>query len=131
MSLFFYTIKEDKSKKETINNYNHLFQECIKQTPSLSEALNQMYVSIGLSSQKAYDLTMDIILKSEKIIKFNFDLINEKYPFLTKDEAIIISSYTCEAKDPNYSPYKILNINLCEENRNESIKRISTYFKYF
>ena len=128
MSLFFYTGKEDISKKEAINNYNHLSKECIKQTPSLSEALNQMYVSTGLSSQKAYELTNDIVLKSEKIIEFNFDLINVKYPLLTRDETKILSSYICEAKDPYYNPYKILNMNLCEENRNKSIKRISKYF---
>ena len=131
MSLMFYSEKEDIPKKESINNYNYLFKEYIKNNPCLNEALNQMYVSTGLSDEKVNELIKDILIKSEKIIEFNFDLINEKYPLLTRYEAKIIASYLCEAFDPNYSPYKILNTNLCEENRNESIKKISMYFFIF
>ena len=65
------------------------------------------------------------------MIKLHFDLINQKYPFILEEEAKIISSYTCEAKNPYYSPYKILNRCLCEEHREEGIKKVSKYFYIF
>ena len=99
--------------------------------PSLSEALNEMFISAGISSQKAYEFTEDIILQSSETIKYNFELINRKYPSLLEEEAKIISSYTFEAKSPYYSPYKILNRSLCEEKREEGIKKVSKYFYIF
>ncbi len=51
----------------------------------------------------------------------------KKYPKITKEDSIIISSYTCESKDNKFSPYKILNINLVSENRKEGLKNISKY----
>ena len=49
-------------------------------------------------------------------------------PFrITKEEAIIISSYTCEAKDKNYSPYRLLNKSLVSKNRKYGIDNVSKY----
>ena len=61
-----------------------------------------MFITIGISSQKAYEFTDDIIQKSSEIIKFNFELINQKYSLILEEEAKIISSYTCESKNPYY-----------------------------
>ena len=58
-------------------------------------------------------------------------IIKKKYPFIKKEEAKIISSYSCEAFDPNYSPYKIVNDNLNKENRFIGIKNISKYLFIF
>ena len=69
--------------------------------------------------------------KSNKRIDETEAIIKQKYPNITRDEAIIISTYTCEAYDKNYSPYKILNRNLTAENREEGLKTISKYFYLF
>ena len=44
---------------------------------------------------------------------------------------MIISSYTCEAFDSNYSPYKILNRKLNEENREEGTIKYQNIYLYF
>ena len=86
-----------------------------------------MFISTGITDQKAYELTEDILTKSEKFVEYNYDSIKDKYPSLFREEAKIIFSYNCESKDPNYSPYKILNKNLCLENNEQGIKNISKY----
>ena len=131
MSIHFYDNNEDTLKNESINNFSSIFKKYNTNTPSLSDALNEMFFSAGISSQKAYEFTEDIIFKSSEIVKYNFELINQKYPTISEEEAKIISSYTCEAKNPYYSPYKILNRSLFEEKREEGIKKVSKYFYIF
>ena len=131
MSIHFYDSNEDTIKNESINNFSSIFKEYSIKIPSLNDALNEMFISTGIPSQKAYEFTKEIMLKSSEIIKYNFDLINQKYPIILEEEAKIISSYTCELTNPYYSPYKILNRSLCEENREEGIKKVSKYFYIF
>ena len=64
----------------------------------------------------------------KEIIDENFDKIKEKYPKITYDEALIISSYTCESENKKFSPYTILNTNLVSENRQKGITNVSKYF---
>ena len=90
-----------------------------------------MYFSTNVSKEKVKKLTEDIMTKSLEIVVNNSNLIKQKYPLINDEEAQIISSYNCVSYDPNYSPYKILNQNLCEENRYEGIKNISKYFYIF
>ena len=131
MSKYFYDKTEDIPKNESLNKYQYIFQEYIKKIPTLIEALNQMFSSTGISEQKIKDLTEDIVSKSQKIINFNFCDIKDKHPTIEREEALIISSYTCKAFDSNYSPYKILNWNLNDENRERGIKNISKYLFIF
>ena len=133
MSLRFYSDKEDIIKNDdSINNYKEIFEEYKKKIPTLDEALNEMYSSAAnLSDSKVKALKDDILAKSAEIIQNNFEIIKKKYPLITKEDAQIISSYNCIPYDPNFSPYKILNNNLCEENRYEGLKRISKYFYIF
>ena len=131
MFLYFYTSNEDISISDSINDYNYIFESYSNNTPCLSEALEQMIKSTGLSDQKVFDLTNDIISKCEKIVKSNSTLITDKYQNITLKDAKIISSYSCEAEDPNYSPYKILNMNLCSEKREQGIKNVSKYLYIF
>ena len=130
MSRYFYDKKED-TLKESLNKYQNLFVEYIKSVPSLTEALNQMFSSMAIPEKKINELTEYIISKSEKNINDTFENIKKKYPIIEKEEAIIISSYTCEASDSNYSPFKIINRKLNEENREEGIKQISKYLFIF
>ena len=90
MSLLFYTPNEDIPIKDSLNDYKIIFEEYSTYNPSLKEALEQMFKSTGISDQKAFEFANDIIIKVEKIIKYNFDLIKEKYPHLKIDEAKII-----------------------------------------
>jgi len=127
MSLNFYDSEEGIEKEESINNYKELFIEFIENPPTLEESLLQIFNSSGLDSDQI-DKNINQLKKDCKDkIEPNFNKIKEKYPSLTFDDAIIISTYTCEAIDSKYSPYKILNKNLVSENRKEGIKKISKY----
>ena len=59
-------------------------------------------------------------IRKEKIFK--------KYPNITLNDAKIITSYTCEAKQHSFSPYLILNKNLVKDDRKQGIENISKYF---
>ena len=131
MSIIYYSEEEDNNKEESINKYKELFSEYKNQKPSLSDALEQMFLSASANKNKSYDLTKDILLKCESKINDNFDEISKKYPNITKNDAYIICSYTCESKDKKFSPYRILNQNLVSDDRKKGIKNISKYLYIF
>ena len=128
MSLHFYTEKEDYLKEESVDNYKDLFIQYYTETPTLSDALKQMFINSGANEELSNDLIKDIISKTEQIINKNWNQISNKYSKITKEDSKIISSYTCESKDKKYSPYRILNKNLVSDNRKEGIK---IYIKIF
>ena len=132
LALKYYPPNEDIEKCESINKYENIFFEYSKELPSIKEALHQLFTSSGISDQKAYDLMQDILSKAQKIVEFNYEYIKEKYPMISTEDAIIISSYTCECESgySDYSPIKIVNRKLNEENR-EEIKNISKYLFLF
>ena len=131
MSLNYYDDKEDILKEDSINNYEDIFKEYNKKNPNLEDALDEMYTSTKISDLKVKTLKEDILRKTNEIIKNNFYFIKQKYPRITNEEAQIIISYNCIAYDPDFSPYKILNKNLCQENKYEGIKKVSKYFYIF
>ena len=128
MSTHFYTKKENITKQRSIDYYQDIFKEYNIEPPSLVDSLNELFLSVGLSDGKAELFTKDIIEKCQNFLDFNFDLIHEKYPYLLREDALIIATYKCEAIESRYSPYKIMNLKLCE---NEGIMDISHYFFLF
>ena len=128
MSLIFYSEEEENQKGESIDKYKDLFDKYKDQTITLTESLTQMFTSSGVDKNKINDLINDLIQKCKNKIELNFDKIKEKYPSISKNEAIIISSYTCEAKDKDYSPYKLLNRNLVSDDRLNGLQKVSKYF---
>ena len=131
MSLIYYSEEEYKDKEESIDKYKDLFIQYENNMPTLNESLNQLFISAGLNKDNSEDLIKDIINKCKKTIDNNFEKIKEKYNKIDKNDAYIICSYTCEAKDKRYSPYKILNQNLVEDNRKNGIMNISKYLYIF
>lgn len=128
-SLFYYSENEDNQKEQSINNYKDIFIDYVIHHPNLDDALKQMFISSGINDEdKLNELVNDIKNNCQKIVDKNWKDIHEKYPEINEEEAKIISSYTCECKDSNLSPYKILNNNLTIENREQGIKYVSKYF---
>ena len=131
-SLYFSSEKEDNYKdikEESLNNYEDIFSDYEKSIPSLSNALSQMFKSEIKESQKVKELTEEIISKCKSKIDGRFDKIKNKYNNITKKDAYIICSYTCELdEESQYSPYKMLNKNLVADDRKKGIKKISQYF---
>ena len=131
MSLNFYCKEEENSREESINRYKNIFKNYEKKTPSLSEALTQMFRSADLGKEKITELTEDIINQCKDRIDPDFDIIKKKYENITKEDAYIICSYTCESIDRAYSPYRILNRNLVSDDRQNGVKNISQYLYIF
>ena len=127
MSTIFYLEEEENEKEESISKYNNLFEKYINNKPALNIALYEMYILSNLSKEKAIDLTNDILQKCQKRVDLNLAKITNKYQNISREDAFIINSYTCESKEPNYSPYKILNKNLVSEDRKNGLKIISKY----
>ena len=131
MPKLFYDKNEEIPKDKSINDYSNMFTDFNQDIPNLNEALKQMIFSTGIKDDKATRLVNEILSKTEDIVQYNYSLIKEKYPLLEWEEAKIISSYTYETTDSNYSPYKILNRNLNDKNREKGIKNISKYLFIF
>ena len=128
MSLNFYCKEEDDNNKEvSLNKYKYIFSNYDKNTPSLSEALIQMYKSLNLEDKKIQELVNDIINKCKERIDPEFDSIKMKYINITKEDAYIICSYTCEAETKIFCPYKLLNTNLTMDDRKNGVRNISKY----
>ena len=76
-----------------------------------------MFKSANLDDLKVNELTNDILTKSKNIIDKNFNQIQEKYDRISKEDAYIICSLTCESRDHRNSPYRILNQNSVTEDK--------------
>ena len=130
----FYTETEDTIKEEeSLNKYIDIFNECRKNPPSLDDALKHLFLNAGSSEAESNQLTTDIKNKAKATIEreMNAKEIGLKYPYLTKEEALTISSYTCEAFIRKYSPYILLNSNMVSDNREEGLKNVSKYLYIF
>ena len=90
-----------------------------------------MFKSKGQDDNEVDEFTEDILIQCENTININFEKIKDKYKNISKEDAHIICSYTLEAKDENYSPYKILNLNLVSDNRKMDQKHIKIFIYIF
>ena len=129
MSTYFYLEEEENKREESINYYSYLFESYEITPPTLAESLLEMYILSNITEEQANNLVNDILTKCQN--RINIIEINNKYPNITKEDALIICSYTCEANNSNFSPYKILNKNFILENRQNGIRTISKYLFIF
>ena len=129
MSHIFYNEEENNNNEDSIDNYKDMFIEYENNKPTLSEALTQMFNSSDIKSSQyeVEELVNDILSKCKSTIEKTFDKITKKYPYITKNDAYIICSYTCESCDSFMSPYKLLNTSLVSDNRQNRINKISKY----
>ena len=131
MSLIFYCKEEDNNREESINKYQNLFSNYEKNPPSLKEALNQMFKNSNINNNKVNELTEDLLNKCKEKIDEKYDEIKNKYNNISKEDAYIICSYTCESKERDYSPYRILNQSLVSDDRERSVRNVSKYLYIF
>ena len=87
MSLDFYCKEEDDIREESINRYRNLFINYDTKTPSLVEALEQMFKSSNLDKKKIDELIFDMINQCSTRIDPDFENIQSKYRDITKEDA--------------------------------------------
>ena len=127
MSLHFYCNGEDNEKEESINKYKDIFIDYVDNPPALKEALIQIFISGGVPENELNDYFEHLNKKINKLVEDREFKIKETYPNLSKEDSLIIASYTCEAKNSEFSPYRTLNRNLSSGNREEGLKKVSKY----
>ena len=131
MSIYYY-INNESTSNESINKYEDYFYQYINQTPTLENALNEMFISNGVTEQNLNALINEICLKVKNHLADKYhDEIKNIYPNINYEDERIISSYTCELSCAEFSPYKILNKNLVSKNRFIGITKISKYLYIF
>ena len=129
MSLSFYTNQEEETKDESYDKYKLIFSQYYINPPTLKEALEQMFISSGLSKDKTNQLISETLNKVNNFITPKFNEIKKKYTRINIDDAKIICSYTCEfpTNEKGYNIYKLLNTNMVAKNREEGLKNVSKY----
>ena len=103
MSILFFAEDDGTKKEESINNYSDIFSSYKLNAPNLSESLKQIFESAGANDTKCEVLIKDIESKCKKVVDDNNKEIKEKYPNISNDEALTISSYTCESIEEDFS----------------------------
>ena len=127
MSLHFYCNGEDNEKEESINKYKDIFTDYVDNPTALKEALIQIFIVGGVPESELNDYVEYLMKKVNKLVEDREFKIKENYPNLSKEDSLIIASYTCEAKNSEFSPYRTLNRNLSSNNREEGLKKVSKY----
>lgn len=123
-----YFEEEENEKAESIDNYSEIFLEYKENLPTLKEALKQLFISGFVPENEVNIYIDDILQKVNGIYEERKAKINEKYPTIIFEEAQVIISYTCEAIQQKYSPYRILNKNIVMDDRKQGIQNVSKYF---
>lgn len=134
MSVQYFINNEEEPKDLSINNFSEIFTEYKEKCPTLTEALNLLFISAGVSLEKVDNLISEILGKVNNHLDENkISEIKQKYPKITLEDAQIISSYTCELDESknDYNIYKILNTNLNSNSKEEGIKKVSKYLYIF
>ena len=128
MSLNFYCQQEEyNNRKESINKYEYIFSNYENNPPSLKEALIQMFSSLNLEDNITMELADEILIKCKKRIDSEYDKIKKIYENITLEDAYIICSYTYESENKEYSPYRLLNLNLYSDDIQNGVLNISKY----
>ena len=119
-------------EQDSLDNYKDYLLKYIDRVPSLTEALMQLLISSRISLDDEHkQIIKDIYSKVNSHLNKKFNEIKDKYKEskISIEDAIIISSYTCQLSnnDGNYNISEILNNNLVSKYREEGIKNVSKY----
>ena len=130
MSKSFYSENEEINFEESLNKYEFLFKDMQLKPPTLEEALIELFRNAGLSEKESKEIYNNLYTMCNNRVNEKWDLIREQNPKISKNDALIISSYTYEPKKmyEKYSPYRLLNTNLVASNRKSGIKNVDKYF---
>ena len=136
MSQKFYSENEENNFEESLNNYEYLFKNYIgdsKQKITLEEPLIELFRNAGASINEAKQIYDDLYLVCNNKINQNWEKIRQENKFISKRDALIISSYTYEAKPmySRFSPYRLLNTNLVANDRKNGVRCVEKYFFLF
>ena len=130
MSKSFYSENEEMNLEESLNKYEFLFKDIELKPPTLEEALIELLRNAGLSEKDSKEIYNHLYIMCNNKINENWDLIRKENPKISKNDALIISSYTYEPKPmyKKFAPYRLLNTNLVSADRKNGIICVEKYF---
>ena len=140
MSVKFYSQNEENDFDESLNNYEFLFKNYnhyyhpenpnASNSPTLEQSLIELFRNSGASVNEAKEIYDDLYMICNNKIKENWEKIKQENDNVSKKDALIISSYTYEAKPIyyKYSPYRLINVNLVANDRKNGLRCIDKYF---
>ena len=133
MSQNFYIENEENSFGESLNNYEFLLKNYSIKPPTLEEALIELFRNAGASEKESKDIYDHLYIICKETINKNWDLIKKQNEDISKEDALIISSYTYEPKImyKKYAPYRLLNTNLVSNDRKGGVINVEKYFFLF
>ena len=127
MSIRIYAEDIESGEEESIDNYRDLFIPLTKEKPSLEDALDQLYLSVNVKNAEIK--RNKVIEECKKNLEKKFEKIQKIHPNITKNEALIIFTYTYEDDSKQeLTPYKILNKILLSNDKKNGLQKICKYF---
>ena len=133
MSKSFYSENEEMNFEESLNKYEFLFKDIELKPPTLEDALIELFRNAGLSEKDSKEIYNHLYKICNNRVNEKFDEIRKQNPKISKEDALIISSYTYEPKKmyEKFSPYRLLNTNLVSADRKNGIINLKNIFFCF
>jgi hypothetical protein len=133
MSKKFYSENEELNLEESLNKYEYLFKDIKSKPPTLEEALIDMFENAGLTKKDAKELYDHLYLMCNQRVQDKWNLIEHEHKNISKNDALVISSYTYEPKKKfeKFSPYRLLNTNLVATDRKSGVINVEKYLFLF
>lgn len=133
MSYRYYSENEEINFEESLNQYEYLFKDYESKPPTLEEALIDMFRNSGLSEKDSKEIYDHLKIVCEHRINEKWNDIHKEYENISKNDALIISSYTYEVqgKFMGKSPSRLLNTNLVATNRKNGVINVEKYLFLF
>ena len=126
MSRYIKENEKETGAEVSINNYEDLFKGLLDEKPTIEEAIDQMLKNANIENYEAK--RKKILKQCRELVEKNFEKIISDHPNVTKEEAVVVCTYTYEDSDGEASLYRILNTNLVANNRKNGIEKVSKYF---
>ena len=126
-------MEKELNLEESLNKYEYLFKDINSKPPTLEEALIDMFENAGLTKKDAKELYDHLYLMCNQRVQDKWNLIEHEHKNISKNDALVISSYTYEPKIKfeKFSPYRLLNTNLVATNRKSGVINVEKYLFLF
>ena len=133
MSKDFYSENEEINFEDSLNKFEFLFKEMPSKRQTIEEALIELFRNAGLSEKDSKDIYSHLYLVCNNRITEKWESIRQQNQKISREDALIISSYTYEPKAMfrKYSPYRLLNTNLVTNDRKSGVINVEKYLFLF
>ena len=129
----FHSENEQLNLDESLDKYSYLFKDFRDNPPTLAEALTELFENAGLTKKDAKELYDHLYLMCNQRVQDKWNSIEHEHKNISKNDALVISSYTYEPKKKfeKFSPYRLLNTNLVATDRKSGVINVEKYLFLF